>query len=135
MAEASRSNGFPSVVRASHPSPTVTAVRPGASLVSDTLPPLVRLTATTTPSRWHRGRGASGHGGGRREGAATTVLRPGRPAAVADRDGSDDDHVRQPFGNHREALLDQLPGRSGVLLDPVAGLPGPAADLCRTHLA
>src|SRR3954454_8936612 len=44
MALASRSNALPSVVRASHPRPTTTAVSPGADLVSDTLPPLVRLT-------------------------------------------------------------------------------------------
>src|SRR5689334_8539829 len=45
MAEASRSNSVPVVVRTSQPRPTVTAVRPGASLVSETLPPLDRLTA------------------------------------------------------------------------------------------
>src|SRR3954454_16789905 len=44
IALASRSNALPSVVRASQPSPTTTAVSPGADLVSDTLPPLVRLT-------------------------------------------------------------------------------------------
>src|SRR4051794_3726567 len=44
IALASRSNALPSVVRASQPRPTTTAVRPGAALVSDTLPPLVRLT-------------------------------------------------------------------------------------------
>src|SRR5581483_6089977 len=45
MAEASRSKSVPVVVRTSQPRPTVTAVRPGASLVSETLPPLDRLTA------------------------------------------------------------------------------------------
>ena len=46
MADASRSNGCPSVVRASHPSPTITFCSPGASLVRETLPPLLRLIAT-----------------------------------------------------------------------------------------
>jgi hypothetical protein len=45
MALASRSKSVPVVVRTSQPRPTVTAVRPGASLVSETLPPLDRLTA------------------------------------------------------------------------------------------
>src|SRR3954468_9296955 len=45
MADASRSKSVPVVVRTSQPRPTVTAVRPGASLVSETLPPLDRLTA------------------------------------------------------------------------------------------
>src|SRR5689334_23321439 len=45
MALASRLKSVPVVVRTSQPRPTVTAVRPGASLVSETLPPLDRLTA------------------------------------------------------------------------------------------
>src|SRR5947208_13506555 len=49
MALASRSKAAPVVVRTSHPSPTVTAVSPGASFDSETLPPLVRLTATRNP--------------------------------------------------------------------------------------
>src|SRR6478736_4881737 len=49
MAEASRSKSVPVVVRTSQPRPTVTAVRPGASLVSETLPPLDRLTAMGSP--------------------------------------------------------------------------------------
>src|SRR3954469_3923359 len=44
IALASRSNSSPLVVRSSQPSPTVTALKPGASLVSETLPPLLRLT-------------------------------------------------------------------------------------------
>jgi hypothetical protein len=39
----SRSKACPSVVRASQPRPTTTALRPGASLVSEMFPPLVRL--------------------------------------------------------------------------------------------
>src|SRR6478672_1505093 len=46
---ASRSKSVPVVERASHPRPTMTAVRPGASFVSDTLPPLLRLTPTSPP--------------------------------------------------------------------------------------
>src|SRR3954454_17162105 len=46
IAEASRSKSVPVVVRRSQPSPTVTADRPGACLVSETLPPLLRLTPT-----------------------------------------------------------------------------------------
>src|SRR4051812_7749535 len=45
-ADASRSKSAPVVDRASHPRPTSTAVRPGACLVSETLPPLLRLTLT-----------------------------------------------------------------------------------------
>ncbi len=45
IAEASRSKSTPVVVRTSQPRPTVTAARPGASFVSETLPPLDRLTA------------------------------------------------------------------------------------------
>src|SRR3954471_8105219 len=51
MALASRSNALPSVVRASQPSPTTTAVSPGAAFVSETLPPLVRLTLIVPPFR------------------------------------------------------------------------------------
>src|ERR1700710_527850 len=54
IALASRSNARPSVVRASQPRPTTTAVRPGAALVSDTLPPLVRLTDIEPSSRSRR---------------------------------------------------------------------------------
>jgi len=43
-AEASRSKSAPDVVRGSQPRPTMTAVSPGASLESETLPPLFRLT-------------------------------------------------------------------------------------------
>src|SRR5882757_1601535 len=46
---ASRSKSVPVVVRASQPRPTTTAVRFGASLVSETLPPLLRLTPTCPP--------------------------------------------------------------------------------------
>src|SRR5215468_317167 len=49
IAEASRSKSAPVVVRGSQPSPTTTAVRPGACLDSETLPPLVRLTLTVAP--------------------------------------------------------------------------------------
>src|SRR4051794_7446431 len=45
-ADASRSKSAPVVDRASHPRPTRTAVRPGACLLSETLPPLLRLTLT-----------------------------------------------------------------------------------------
>src|SRR5664279_2732659 len=41
---ASRSKSVPVVDRTSQPSPTATAFRPGAALVRETLPPLVRLT-------------------------------------------------------------------------------------------
>ena len=46
IALASRSKSVPVVVRASQPSPIVTAVRPGACLVRLTFPPLVRLIPT-----------------------------------------------------------------------------------------
>src|SRR4051794_23982730 len=46
MALASRSKSEPVVLRTSQPRPTVTAVRPGASLLSETFPPLLRLTPT-----------------------------------------------------------------------------------------
>src|SRR5215467_15014824 len=49
IADASRSKSAPVVVRGSQPSPTTTAVRPGACLDSETLPPLVRLTLTVAP--------------------------------------------------------------------------------------
>src|SRR3954468_23043980 len=45
-ADASRSKSAPVVERASQPRPTSTAVRPGACLLSETLPPLLRLTLT-----------------------------------------------------------------------------------------
>src|SRR5580765_5340316 len=41
---ASRSKSAPVVVRTSQPRPTAMALRPGASLLSETLPPLDRLT-------------------------------------------------------------------------------------------
>src|ERR1041384_5859907 len=41
-AEASRSKAAPGGERASQPRPTTMSVRPGACLVSDTLPPLLR---------------------------------------------------------------------------------------------
>src|SRR6476646_9280844 len=41
---ASRSKSTPVVDRTSQPRPTATAVRPGAAFVSETLPPLERLT-------------------------------------------------------------------------------------------
>src|SRR3954468_11301910 len=47
IADASRSKSVPVVVRTSQPKPTTTLVRPGASLVRLTFPPLVRLTLTT----------------------------------------------------------------------------------------
>src|SRR5690606_8873237 len=47
---ASRSKSVPVVVRTSQPRPTTTAVSPGASLVSETLPPLLRLTPTVATS-------------------------------------------------------------------------------------
>src|SRR3954468_17634287 len=50
IADASRSKSVPVVVRMSHPSPTTTLVRPGASLVRLTFPPLVRLTLTSAPN-------------------------------------------------------------------------------------
>src|SRR4051812_10080826 len=46
-AEASRSKSAPVVVRTSQPSPTRTARNPGASLLSETLPPLLKLTLMT----------------------------------------------------------------------------------------
>src|ERR1700712_923928 len=46
IALASRSKSAPVVLRTSQPRPTMTAVRPGASLLSETLPPLLRLTPT-----------------------------------------------------------------------------------------
>src|SRR4051812_17922096 len=49
IALASRSNSSPLVVRSSQPRPTVTALRPGASFVSETLPPLLRLTPIFPP--------------------------------------------------------------------------------------
>src|SRR3954471_13624590 len=49
IALASRSKSTPVVVRASQPRPTMTAVRLGAALVSETLPPLLRLTPTGPP--------------------------------------------------------------------------------------
>src|SRR5215475_828191 len=49
IADASRSKSAPVVVRGSQPSPTTTAVRPGACLESETLPPLLRLTLTVAP--------------------------------------------------------------------------------------
>src|ERR1700709_396113 len=45
-APAARSKSVPVVLRTSQPRPTVTAVRPGASLLSETFPPLLRLTPT-----------------------------------------------------------------------------------------
>ena len=50
IAEASRSKSVPVVVRASQPSPETSAVRPGASLLSETLQPLVRLIRMTCHS-------------------------------------------------------------------------------------
>src|SRR6478736_3022127 len=46
---ASRSKSVPVVERTSQPRPTDTALRPGASLVSETLPPLERLTPIAVP--------------------------------------------------------------------------------------
>src|SRR3954451_9057340 len=60
MALASRSKSVPVVLRASQPRPTVTAVRPGASLLSETFPPLLRLTPTVLSLRhghWARSEG------------------------------------------------------------------------------
>src|ERR1700710_1293756 len=51
IALASRSKSVPVVLRTSHPRPTVTAVRPGASLLSETFPPLLRLTPTALSFR------------------------------------------------------------------------------------
>src|ERR1035438_2019127 len=48
-ADASRSKSAPSDVRGSQPRPTMTAVRPGACLDSETLPPLLKLTLTFAP--------------------------------------------------------------------------------------
>src|SRR5690606_6667483 len=45
-AEASRSKSAPVVVRRSQPRPTLTVFSPGACFVSETFPPLVRLTPT-----------------------------------------------------------------------------------------
>src|SRR3954470_22087113 len=50
-AEASRSKSAPVVVRTSQPRPTSTACSPGASLLSETLPPLLKLTLMMCSSR------------------------------------------------------------------------------------
>src|SRR5919197_2433805 len=47
---ASRSKAAPSVRRTSQPKPTRILLRPGASLVSDTLPPLFNEIAIVSPS-------------------------------------------------------------------------------------
>src|ERR1700712_3418830 len=51
---ASRSKSEPVVDRTSQPSPTATAFRPGAALVSETLPPLERLTLIAVPFTFDR---------------------------------------------------------------------------------
>ncbi len=50
IALASRSKSAPVVLRASQPRPTTMLARPGASLVSETFPPLLRLTPTAPPA-------------------------------------------------------------------------------------
>ena len=124
IAEASRSKSVPVVVRTSQPRPTMTAVRPGASLVSETLPPLVRLTLTTALHlsrevvsplvRAERGRAYSDN-----LGALPTVATACPPVGFP---------MRTPAGNCRWAVLHSAPmspaSRTAAAAPPVPSSTG-----------